>query len=599
MAEYNNSEMQNNEIQRNARENERINNENERITSEIERDAREKIRIEKEIERQENEVIRQQRELDYQEFKDELTADMTAHKNEVSDELESVNEQLAHIANNHLSISVKDFGAVGDGVTDDTKAIQNAFNSVTSNHTSVLFPKGTYKVTGTLVIKNIDFLTITGDATIIGECYRIFHIQNCNHLTISELNIEGSSYCNKGLSIYHSKYSNVFNIKVQNIGNTSINNTGGIELIGNCSFSTIKNCKVFNILSSSVAFGILIASEEDSFSKHCLIDNCLIDTVSPSADADGIKFLQLSMESYSTVSNCTILNCDKRAIKVQTEFVNIYNCYCEGVMSFAGIDFQCGNGSATDCVLKFTKQCYSGISIAGANVSLKNIKVYNDIYTSSSASGIKISALYSPIEDSMGDIEIDGFYCKNVKYALDFNVERISNVKKMELLNIVLEDTQGTYQFQFNGAEVDFLRMENLNLINRPETNYALFSNININDCVIKNNRTLGLKILGEGHGVKNKKVVYLEENVMNDYNVPYVQEGFHRKYRWNKNPMLVNGTNGKTFNNSIVGDVCENTNTVILNQSGTDYIIISWVCTSASDEINTRGVWKEIRQTI
>jgi peptidoglycan/xylan/chitin deacetylase (PgdA/CDA1 family) len=59
MAEYNNSEMQNNEIQRNARENERINNENERITNEIERDAREQIRIEKEIERQNNENIRQ------------------------------------------------------------------------------------------------------------------------------------------------------------------------------------------------------------------------------------------------------------------------------------------------------------------------------------------------------------------------------------------------------------------------------------------------------------------------------------------------------------------------------------------------------------
>jgi hypothetical protein len=39
-------------------------------------------------------------------------------------------------------VSVKDFGAVGDGVTDDTAAIQAA--GTASN--SLYFPKGTYKV---------------------------------------------------------------------------------------------------------------------------------------------------------------------------------------------------------------------------------------------------------------------------------------------------------------------------------------------------------------------------------------------------------------------------------------------------------------------
>lgn len=47
-------------------------------------------------------------------------------------------------------VSVKDFGAVGDGVTDDTAAIQAALNaSVGVGHT-ILMPSGTYKITSTL-----------------------------------------------------------------------------------------------------------------------------------------------------------------------------------------------------------------------------------------------------------------------------------------------------------------------------------------------------------------------------------------------------------------------------------------------------------------
>jgi hypothetical protein len=44
------------------------------------------------------------------------------------------------------TVSVKDFGAVGDGVTDDTVSIQAAINSLPSGGT-VLFPRGTYIAT--------------------------------------------------------------------------------------------------------------------------------------------------------------------------------------------------------------------------------------------------------------------------------------------------------------------------------------------------------------------------------------------------------------------------------------------------------------------
>ena len=48
-------------------------------------------------------------------------------------------------------INVKDFGAVGDGVADDTVAIQAAINS-TSPFGEVFFPEGTYKISSTITL---------------------------------------------------------------------------------------------------------------------------------------------------------------------------------------------------------------------------------------------------------------------------------------------------------------------------------------------------------------------------------------------------------------------------------------------------------------
>jgi hypothetical protein len=54
-------------------------------------------------------------------------------------------------------VSVKDFGAVGDGVADDTVAIQAAITAAMSSVTGadVYLPSGNYKVSGTLTIPNV------------------------------------------------------------------------------------------------------------------------------------------------------------------------------------------------------------------------------------------------------------------------------------------------------------------------------------------------------------------------------------------------------------------------------------------------------------
>ena len=60
-------------------------------------------------------------------------------------------------------VSVKDFGAVGDGVTDDTSAIQAAVSAGIAGGKGVYIPSGTYKVTSTITVSPTNSFAIYGD----------------------------------------------------------------------------------------------------------------------------------------------------------------------------------------------------------------------------------------------------------------------------------------------------------------------------------------------------------------------------------------------------------------------------------------------------
>jgi hypothetical protein len=66
-------------------------------------------------------------------------------------------------------VSVKDFGAVGDGIADDTIAFQNALTA----SKSVFVPKGTYRILSTLTLREGQSLVGVGDASEIQTTHPI------------------------------------------------------------------------------------------------------------------------------------------------------------------------------------------------------------------------------------------------------------------------------------------------------------------------------------------------------------------------------------------------------------------------------------------
>ncbi len=113
------------------------------------------------------------------------------------------------------TINVKDYGAVGDGINDDTIAIQNALNfafkqrksirvntmkgwyggSVDAAYPMVIFPSGTYKITNTLVGYREMYLKGIGNAVIkqFDSTKDIYYQHGSFRSTIENLTFDGGS----------------------------------------------------------------------------------------------------------------------------------------------------------------------------------------------------------------------------------------------------------------------------------------------------------------------------------------------------------------------------------------------------------------------
>jgi len=69
-------------------------------------------------------------------------------------------------------VSVKDYGAVGDGVTDDTAAIQAAWDAIKSGNGTLFFPRGTYRCDSALNF-TVNYYSGNHFHAIVGDCATI------------------------------------------------------------------------------------------------------------------------------------------------------------------------------------------------------------------------------------------------------------------------------------------------------------------------------------------------------------------------------------------------------------------------------------------
>jgi hypothetical protein len=97
------------------------------------------------------------------------------------------------IPNQNLMISVKDYGAKGDGTTDDTEHIQRAMQS----NALIFFPSGNYRVSKTIRLQSLKNVHIWATGAILINTTltnHIFQFEQCEFLTIT-----GGKYTRSGV----------------------------------------------------------------------------------------------------------------------------------------------------------------------------------------------------------------------------------------------------------------------------------------------------------------------------------------------------------------------------------------------------------------
>jgi len=133
-------------------------------------------------------------------------------------------------------VSVKDFGAKGDGITDDTLAMQSAIDE--SNN--IFIPTGTYNISSSLNIKENTFVSGVGNNSIIYAINNDFDV----------FNVIGSN-------------SVIENVKL-------LNGDAGIRLFGK--YSPCVQNNISNVIIESAEMGIVLDGYE-STSNPCYWNN--------------------------------------------------------------------------------------------------------------------------------------------------------------------------------------------------------------------------------------------------------------------------------------------------------------------------------------
>ncbi len=243
------------------------------------------------------------------------------------------------------STSVLDFGAIGDGVADDTTAIQTAVNS----GTSLNWGSGVYRITQPLeaTVAKLDWVgdgaTIFYDGPYAREAVRITCAIRADH-NVSGITFDANRKAHvaakfiaatvgEPITQWPSFYASNIIAKNAYRASTTFLDGDGLMINGGFNYAQVDNIRVFDcfmapgalVLGSQGIFGITFGSNGARRCRNVRLSNYHIENVwseNPleTADQDGVRIFQETAERTSTcfVLNGTVKNVANRAIKLHS-----------------------------------------------------------------------------------------------------------------------------------------------------------------------------------------------------------------------------------------------------------------------------------------
>lgn len=197
----------------------------------------------------------------------------------LGDRLNDFDEQLADLA-----INVKQFGATGDGVTDDTLAIQNGIDEAIAKKSTLYLPPGVYNLTSVLMVNgsNVGIKGAGKGKTILITSANGFDIQG-DSITLEGFSLHTTETTNNGITIT-GNYHNIKNILLQ--GNDLTNNywEKGIYCV-NLWYSELSEIDVFGGPQNVSRRGSGVYAD---YSVNNRLNKCLFNSVNHGVYLSGV-----------------------------------------------------------------------------------------------------------------------------------------------------------------------------------------------------------------------------------------------------------------------------------------------------------------------
>lgn len=306
------------------------------------------------------------------------------------------------------------YGAIGDGVTDDTNALITAFT-----HKYIRLSKKTYKVTD-----SVDVLSsvIDGNGALIqfaGDTwkYHVLDFRASDFIEIDNVKVDAGDNAGQcfrvlgdsdvALPLDHVKITNCYASNTNN--KSSQLNSSGIHIEKEAYTTVVEGCNISEIKressnsGSSAGTGIAISSAIGTVDiKNNIINGVYLATDDSKIDADGISlfardFPNTEVEKTSfTISNNLIMNCQGRFFKIKSENCKIVQNTCrneniEIIDYFRAIDLQIGGGEVANNIVRLINCTSAGTHASFVrvgdyeytktliNASIHDNSFYNDV----------------------------------------------------------------------------------------------------------------------------------------------------------------------------------------------------------------------------
>jgi hypothetical protein len=265
-------------------------------------------------------------------------------------------------------INVLNFGAVADGTTDCTAAIDAAI--VAAMGRALFFPPGVYAMTGTSGASSGQIVrTLTGNLTLVGQgailrctaashrAYMMYLTAAGYNLTVSGLTFDANSLSQNCLRVDETSAQGVVEVKISDCafrntygivgGVSGVQANMGVQLYGGYRQVSITNSTSANhtraagagVPGSAGTNGITVGSQGGFYPQAINIQGCLISNITNgdtgasanNVDADGIFVsggttnASTYIPSMATITNNSFVNCKGRSVKIQNDETIVSN----------------------------------------------------------------------------------------------------------------------------------------------------------------------------------------------------------------------------------------------------------------------------------